>query len=80
MVASSSLQISLPDEVIAEVDRRRGRKGGRSAYIRRAVEAYLEAERRRAVDHAYARGYAGKADAVFDEFKHLIGSQRWPRK
>jgi metal-responsive CopG/Arc/MetJ family transcriptional regulator len=80
-MAARSVQISLDDALLREVDRDpEAKKQGRSAVIRRALRVYLDLKRRRAIDVAYARAYEGKADEVLDEFADLLRSQTWPEK
>lgn len=78
-MAARSVQISLDETLLREIDRRKEtKKLGRSAFIRRAIQLYLELERRREIDAAYARAYGGREDEVFDEFAELLRSQAWP--
>jgi predicted RNA-binding protein YlxR (DUF448 family) len=53
---------------------------GRSAFIRSAVELYLTAKRRRAIDDQIARAYEGQADSLQDEIVDLMGDQAWPKE
>lgn len=79
-MAAKSIQISLDEELLREIDRRREtREKGRSAFIRTAIRLYLEIDRRRRIDDAYARAY-GDADATFDEIAPLLRSQKWPEE
>lgn len=76
-MAARSVQISIDEELLREIDRRpETRKHGRSALIRNALRKYLAAEREKAIDAAYARAYAEKP--VGDEFDGLMKSQAWP--
>lgn len=79
-MGARSVQISLDDKLLAEVDRQRETKRlGRSAVIRRALRVYLDLKRRREIDDAYDRAYgAGIADEVYEEFKDLMDAQVWP--
>ena len=78
-MAARSVQISLDEELLAEVDRDpEARDLGRSALIRRALRVYLDLKRQRDIDAAYERGYGGKADNVYAEFADLLGTQSWP--
>jgi Arc/MetJ-type ribon-helix-helix transcriptional regulator len=80
-MASRSVQISLEEGLLAEVDRHpEAQRRGRSALIRRALRFYLDAQRRREIDAAYQRAYEGKADEVFDEFADLMDAQAWPER
>jgi metal-responsive CopG/Arc/MetJ family transcriptional regulator len=76
-----SAQISLPARLLDRLDQRpETRRFGRSAVIQRALALYLEMDRRREVDRAYARGYGGQADRVFDELAALMEGQQWPER
>lgn len=78
-MSARSVQISIDEELLARIDRRRDvRRDGRSRFIRRAVELYLEIERRREIDDAYARAYGGDATAFEQEMADLVGAQAWP--
>lgn len=78
-MAARSVQISIDEELLEEIDRRpETRRKGRSAVIRRALRLYLELSRRREIDAEYARAYGGDADRVLEEFAGLIGAQAWP--
>jgi metal-responsive CopG/Arc/MetJ family transcriptional regulator len=80
-MAARSVQISIDDELLKKVDARKDtRQHGRSAFIRRAIELYLELEKRRDIDRAYANAYGGHADAVFDELAELMEGQAWPER
>jgi len=80
-VPAKAVQISLDDTLLRAIDSDpESRRAGRSAFIRKAVNAYLEAKRRRDVDEAFRRAYRGKADELFDDIRDLIGGQAWPRK
>ncbi len=79
-MAARSIQISLDEELLRDIDRRpETRDKGRSAFIRSAIRLYLEADRRRKIDEAYARAY-GDPDDTLDEYAALIGSQAWPEE
>jgi metal-responsive CopG/Arc/MetJ family transcriptional regulator len=78
-MGARSVQISIDEELLREVDRHRApKKLGRSELIRQALRLYLELEQREEIDRAYARAYDGKADEVWNEFSPLLGGQRWP--
>jgi metal-responsive CopG/Arc/MetJ family transcriptional regulator len=82
-MAARSVQISVDERLLARIDRQPlARRHGRSALIRAAVEAYLAAERTRAVDEAYDRAYSGKGASrrAFEEFAPLIEGQAWPEE
>jgi metal-responsive CopG/Arc/MetJ family transcriptional regulator len=78
---AKAVQISLDEDLLRVIDSDpEAQRAGRSAFIRRAVSAYLEAKRRRDVDEAFRRAYQGKADELLDDIRDLIGGQAWPRK
>lgn len=79
IMASKPVQISLDEKLLQTIDRDpETRSHGRSAFIRSAVSLYLEAKRRRSVDAAIRRGYAGASKELLSEVEDLIGSQSWP--
>lgn len=54
----AKIAISLPDEVLQAVERERLARGeSRSAFCRRALEAFLRREQERKWDEEYVRGY-----------------------
>ena len=58
MNGTVKIAISLPAELLKEIDRERRRgKTTRSDYIRSAVRAQLEQQSEAALDEAYRRGY-----------------------
>jgi len=80
-MAAKAVQISLEESLLRAIDTDpEARRAGRSAFIRRAVTAYLEAKQRREVDEAIRRAYHGKADELLDDIRDVIGAQAWPRK
>ena len=54
------------------------RKKGRSAFVRSAVELYLEAKRRRRIDADLSRAFAGESAAMLEEIEPLMEAQAWP--
>jgi metal-responsive CopG/Arc/MetJ family transcriptional regulator len=78
-MAAKPVQVSLDDELLKRIDRdSEAKKLGRSAFIRNAVAAYLQAKERRDIDAAIRRAYAGEANDVVDEIEELLGAQAWP--
>lgn len=51
---------------------------GRSAFVRKALEHYLAAKKRRQIDARIVAAYRGKADAAFAEISDLLEAQAWP--
>ena len=81
VMAAQSVQVSLPEDLLREIDRRpETKKQGRSAIVQRALRLYLEEARREETDRAYAQAYGGKADELAEEMSPLIKGQRWPEK
>ena len=78
-MAARSVQISLDAQLLKEVDRQPiAKHQGRSAFIRRAIETYIELQRRRGIDEAYRRAYTGKATELEEDFGELMEAQAWP--
>lgn len=82
-MSSRSVQISLDEELLREVDRQKETKrDGRSAVIRRALHLYLERKRSEDIDalyaKAYGRGGGTKDNGEVREFDALLESQAWP--
>jgi predicted transcriptional regulator len=62
-VAAKLVQVSLDGELLRRIDRDPEAKTlGRSAFIRNAVSAYLQAKERREIDAAIRKAYEAKAD------------------
>jgi metal-responsive CopG/Arc/MetJ family transcriptional regulator len=79
-MAAKPVQISLDVELLRRIDRdAETRKNGRSAFIRAAVLAYLEARRRKTIDEQIRTAFRGNADDLTDEIADLIGAQAWPK-
>ena len=58
MGKTAKIAISLPEELLQGIERERRAKGEtRSAFFRRAVEAFLRRERERDAIEQYIRGY-----------------------
>jgi len=70
-----SIDVDLLDRIDADPE---VRTRGRSAFIRSAVELYLTARERRAIDARLARAYEGRADELLTEIEDLLGEQAWP--
>ncbi len=71
----TQIAVKLPDELVRELDElvAQGRFSSRSSAVRRAVEIIVTAQRREAVDEAYAKGYrhAPESDRELAEAKRL---------
>jgi len=80
-VSARSVQISLPEELLARLDESaEARAAGRSAVIRKALVSYLDQARRRKTDAAYEQAYRGKGDQLLEEHGDLMRRQRWPKR
>lgn len=78
-MAAQSLQISLDSDLLRRIDEDpEARQTGRSAFILSAIQLYLAAKERRAIDEGLERAYGGQADVLVDEISDLLGSQAWP--
>jgi metal-responsive CopG/Arc/MetJ family transcriptional regulator len=78
-MAAKPVQISIDDELLAQVDADpETRAHGRSAFVRAAIERYLAAKRRREIDAQLIKGYKGRADAALAEVADFIEAQAWP--
>ena len=78
-MAAQAIQVSIDEELLERIDREpEVQQRGRSAFIRAAVELYLEAKRRRATDDAIRRAYEGRADEMLEEVSDLLDVQAWP--
>ncbi len=74
---SRPVQISIDVELLKKVDRdEETKRTGRSGVIRRALEYYLEAKRRRGVDLQLRQAYARKP--LEQEVLDVIAAQAWP--
>jgi metal-responsive CopG/Arc/MetJ family transcriptional regulator len=79
-MGAQAVQVLLDPALLRAIDGDpEARRIGRSAFIRRALTAYLEAKKRRDVDDAISRAYRGKADELFDDVRDLIGAPAWPK-
>jgi metal-responsive CopG/Arc/MetJ family transcriptional regulator len=75
------VQISLDRELLQRIDRDpQTKKDGRSAFIRSAVELYLQAKRRREIDVQIRRAYQGKGHELLEEIQDMLEIQAWPEQ
>jgi metal-responsive CopG/Arc/MetJ family transcriptional regulator len=80
-MSAKPVQISVDTDLLDRIDRDpEVQERGRSAFIRSAVELYLAAKRRRAIDEQISRAYEGHADSLHDEIADLMGDQAWPKE
>ena len=79
IMPAKPVQVSIDEDLLARIDADpQARDEGRSAFIRSAVELYLRARERRAVDEALRVAYSAEADAMLAEVEDLMGAQSWP--
>jgi metal-responsive CopG/Arc/MetJ family transcriptional regulator len=79
IMPAKPVQISFDTHLLERVDADpETRARGRSAFIRAAVERYLETKARRRIDAQIAAAYAGHADDVLAETVDLLEAQAWP--
>ena len=76
MGKTAKVAISLPERVLAAVEKERRTKGeSRSEFFRRSVEARLEQEQRSSAAKDYVRGYQQHPDPAEEiEAAHRLGS------
>ena len=78
-MATKSLRITLDEKLVARIDRdAQTRREGRSAFVRDAVQLYLEAKRRRATDAAIAAALAPHKREILHEVESILEAQEWP--
>jgi metal-responsive CopG/Arc/MetJ family transcriptional regulator len=75
------VQISLDRKLLQQIDRDpQTKKQGRSAFIRSAVELYLQAKRRREIDVQIRRAYQGTGHELLEEIQDMLETQAWPEQ
>ncbi len=78
-MAARPVQISMDTGLLARIDRDpQTKKLGRSGFIRRAVEVYLEAKRHRAVDNQLTKAFGPHAAGMLREVEGILEVQAWP--
>ena len=81
-MTARSVQISLDEELLHEIDRRpETKRDGRSAVIKRALRLYLDHKQRETIDESYVRGYGrdrGSKTPRESEFDVMLDAQVWP--
>jgi metal-responsive CopG/Arc/MetJ family transcriptional regulator len=79
-MSAKPVQISIDTELLRRIDDDpEARARGRSAFVRSAVEVYLAAKERRAIEAKIIQAYSGQADAMYEEVAELLGDQSWPK-
>ena len=74
-----AIQVTLDEDLLKRIDKEpEVEERGRSAFIRSAIQVYLKAKRRHAIDDEIRRAYEGRADEMLDEVADLVGGQAWP--
>jgi metal-responsive CopG/Arc/MetJ family transcriptional regulator len=80
IMSSRAIQVSIDRELLRRMDADpEVKRLGRSAFLRNAVQLYLRARDRQAIDRSIREAYAGQADAMLDEIADLMGGQAWPK-
>lgn len=78
-MAARPVQISMEPDLLDQIDADpETQKKGRSAFVRSAVQLYLEAKNRQEVERQLAQAYAGEAGSLLEEVEALMGRQAWP--
>jgi metal-responsive CopG/Arc/MetJ family transcriptional regulator len=73
------VQISIDTRLLERIDAdAETRQLGRSAFVRAAVERYLDSKARRQVDARIIAAYAGNARASLADIAELVEAQSWP--
>jgi len=73
------IQVSIDTELLERIDHDpEVKRNGRSAFIRSAVELYLDVKHRQDVESRLSDAYSGQADAMLDEIVELLDRQSWP--
>jgi metal-responsive CopG/Arc/MetJ family transcriptional regulator len=79
IMAARSIQISVDEELLREIDRRpETKREGRSAVIRSALRLYLQRKQKDSTDEQYARAYGARKARETSEFDALLDEQAWP--
>ncbi len=73
------VKITMDAELLDRIDADpEAREMGRSAFIRSAVQLYLQVKRRREIERRLVGAYAGEADALLEEIEGLLGEAPLP--
>jgi metal-responsive CopG/Arc/MetJ family transcriptional regulator len=79
-MAAKRVQVSLDEALLKRIDQEtEARRAGRSAFVRRAVELYLESNRRGRVDEQIRTALSGSKQEIPPEVDELMRAQAWPR-
>lgn len=77
MGRSAKISISLPDELLRDVERlRSGSRETRSDFFRRAAESLLRQDREREAVERYVRGYVANPESDAEEAWARLGETR----
>lgn len=78
-MAAKPVQISIDTALLERIDADAQTKSeGRSAFVRSAIELYLEARKRRQIDQSIRQAFGGASEALLAEVDSLIAGQAWP--
>lgn len=73
-----AIQVSFDEKLLARLDEDQDvKRDGRSAIVRKAVEQFLERQRRSRIAEQYQRAY-GKKPELGEEFKGWEDQGEWP--
>lgn len=56
------------------------KREGRSAFVRAAIELYLEAKRRKEIDRRITTAFHDREDELQAEVEAMAEAQQWPEK
>jgi metal-responsive CopG/Arc/MetJ family transcriptional regulator len=78
-MSAKPVQISMDTELLRRIDEDpEAQQAGRSAFVRSAVQLYLAAKKRQAIEAQLVQAYAGEGDAMLEEVVDLLDAQAWP--
>jgi metal-responsive CopG/Arc/MetJ family transcriptional regulator len=70
------IHVSLDSDLLGQIDADpEVLEKGRSAFIRSAIQVYLQSKGRREIEDRLAQAYGGKADSLLREVEALMGRQ-----
>jgi metal-responsive CopG/Arc/MetJ family transcriptional regulator len=80
-MSARPVQISIDTKLLERVDRDpQTKREGRSAFIRSAIELYLAARRKRAIDASIADAYRDADRELLADAEPWLEEQAWPEE